>query len=45
MNTEKKQYQPPALVVHGDLEKITLQGGQPNADVAQGANGTAFSPG
>jgi hypothetical protein len=45
MNTEKKQYQPPELIVHGDIEVITLAGSQPNADVPQGNNSTAFSPG
>jgi hypothetical protein len=45
MNAKKKPYQTPELVVHGDLEKITLQAGQPNADVPNGNNNTAYSPG
>lgn len=41
----KKQYVKPHFVVHGDMKKITKQGGQPNADAQNGPNGTAFSPG
>jgi hypothetical protein len=40
----KKVYATPQLTVHGNLEKITLAGNLPNADVPQGADGTAFSP-
>jgi hypothetical protein len=42
---EKKAYSKPELVVHGDVEKITLISGLPNADTPGGPNGTAFSPG
>jgi len=45
MSTEKKQYQTPELIVHGDLEKITLAGNVPNSDVPQGNSNTAYSPG
>jgi hypothetical protein len=45
MSVEKKPYQTPELVVHGDLEKITLAAGSPNADAPQGNNNTAYSPG
>ena len=45
MKPEKKKYHAPRLTIHGDLEKITLMGGAPNSDVAQGPNNTAFSPG
>ena len=41
----KKTYSTPKLIVHGDVEKITLQGGMTNADVPNGPNNTAFSPG
>jgi hypothetical protein len=42
---EKKSYAKPELLVHGDLEKITLEGNQPNADLPGGDDNTAFSPG
>jgi hypothetical protein len=45
MNSEKKQYQPPELIVYGDIEVITLAGSQPNADLPSGNSNTAYSPG
>jgi hypothetical protein len=45
MITQKKPYNQPLLIIHGDVEKITQQGGQPNSDVFRGPDGTAFSPG
>ncbi|GAC1353910.1 MAG: hypothetical protein NVS4B8_27880 [Herpetosiphon sp.] len=41
---EKKIYTTPTLNAYGDVKAITLNGGQPNADLPQGPNGTAFSP-
>jgi hypothetical protein len=41
---EKKNYEEPVLTVYGDVEAITQNGHQPNADVPGGADGTAFSP-
>lgn len=41
---EKKVYVKPELTVHGDIEKITLNGGVINADVPMGPDGTAFCP-
>jgi hypothetical protein len=38
----KKAYVKPELIAHGNVEDITLQGGRPNTDVPQGADGTAF---
>jgi hypothetical protein len=42
MNTEKKQYQKPELVVHGNIEKITMQSNVQNRDAPTGNNNTAF---
>ena len=33
---EKKIYTTPELTVHGDVEKITLQGGATSTDMPQG---------
>ncbi len=38
----KKQYTQPKLTVHGNVEKITLAGGQVNRDANTGPNNTAF---
>ena len=45
MESEKKVYFTPELTVHGDVEKITQLGGQPNADLPKGNANTAFSAG
>lgn len=45
MSNLKKPYTTPRLTVHGDVEKITLQGSEANADVIGGAGGSAFPPG
>ena len=42
MNAQKKEYQTPKLVVHGDLDKITLSGASPNRDTPTGNNDTAY---
>ena len=42
---EKKVYVKPELTVHGDIEKITLNGNLVNADTPSGPNNTAFCPG
>lgn len=42
---EKKVYTKPELTVHGDIEKITLNGNLANSDVPNGASSTAFCPG
>jgi hypothetical protein len=42
---EKKVYEKPELTIHGDIEKITLNGTLPNADVPGGNDGTANCPG
>ena len=42
---EKKEYVKPELTIHGDIEKITLNGNLANSDVPNGPNGTAFCPG
>jgi|RhiMetdeSRZDD1v2_1073273.scaffolds.fasta_scaffold28788_5 hypothetical protein len=39
---ELKPYSTPELTVHGDIERITLQGGASNRDMPSGANNTAF---
>jgi len=39
----KKSYIKPELIVHGDIEKITLNGGQPNSDVPNGPANSSFS--
>ena len=44
MESKKKVYAKPELVIHGDVEEITQLGGCPNADVVSGVN-NAFSPG
>jgi hypothetical protein len=36
VNILKKTYSAPKLSVHGDVEKITLQGGVSQTDVPQG---------
>lgn len=41
---KKKPYTTPQLIVHGDVEKITLQGTVANADVPAGNNNTGFPP-
>lgn len=41
---DKKLYVEPRLVVYGDVEEITQNGHQPNADVPGGNDGTAYSP-
>ena len=45
METQKKTYSEPSLIVHGDVEEITQSGVMPNADLPQGNNNTANSPG
>ena len=40
--TEKKEYETPQLIVHGDVERITLNSTQTNADSPQGIANTAF---
>lgn len=45
MTGEKKPYVEPTVTVYGDVEEITQNGNQVNADVPGGANNTAFSPG
>ncbi len=42
MNNEKKSYSKPELIVHGDVEQITLQAGSQNSDVQPGIANTAF---
>ncbi len=44
MESKKKVYSKPELVIHGDVEEITQAGACPNADVPAGVN-NAFSPG
>lgn len=41
----KEKFIEPELTNYGKLEDITLQGGQPNADVPQGGANTAYTPG
>lgn len=38
----KKAYIKPELTTHGNVEEITLAGGQPNADSPSGVGNTAF---
>ncbi len=38
----KKSYSTPELIVHGDVEQITLQAGLANSDVQPGVPDTAF---
>jgi hypothetical protein len=45
MTSNKKPYNQPMLIIHGDVEKITQNGHQANADVPSGNDNTAFSPG
>jgi hypothetical protein len=45
MAAEKKNYVEPRVTVYGDVEEITQNGHQVNADVPAGNNNTAFSPG
>jgi hypothetical protein len=45
MEYQKKSYSTPQLIVHGDVEQLTLNGHQVNADIPKGNNNTAFSPG
>jgi len=42
METKLKPYYAPELIVHGDAEEITLQGGAANKDMPTGANNSAF---
>jgi len=45
MSTSKqKHYRAPALVVHGDVEDITREADQENADTPQGVPDTANPP-
>jgi len=37
-----KPYSVPELTVHGDIERITLQGGAANRDMPSGPNNSAF---
>jgi hypothetical protein len=37
-----KTYSAPELTVHGDIERITLQGGAANRDMPSGPNNSAF---
>jgi hypothetical protein len=39
---DKKTYHRPQLTNHGNVETITLQGSQINADVPRGGANTAF---
>lgn len=39
---EKKEYVKPELTVHGDIEKITLNGNLADSDVPRGPANTAF---
>jgi hypothetical protein len=41
---EKKTYNEPTLTTYGNVEEITLNGHQENADTPNGVNNTAFSP-
>jgi hypothetical protein len=45
MTAEKRPYVEPTVTVYGDVEEITQNGHQVNADVPAGNNNTAFSPG
>ncbi len=38
---EKKEYETPQLIVHGDVERITLNSNQTNADSPAGIANTA----
>jgi hypothetical protein len=38
---DKKAYVKPELAIHGDIEKITLNGTRDDADVPNGPNNTA----
>jgi hypothetical protein len=38
----KKAYVKPELIAHGNVEDITLQGGQLNSDTPAGVANTAF---
>ena len=40
----KKPYTTPKLTVHGDVEKITLNGTVENTDTPSGSNNSAFPP-
>jgi hypothetical protein len=42
LESEKKAYSPPRLIVHGRVEEITLSSNQINSDVPQGTADTAF---
>jgi hypothetical protein len=42
MNAAKKQYQTPELIVHGNIEKITMQSNQQNRDAPTGNNNNAY---
>jgi hypothetical protein len=39
---EKKPYRTPTLIVHGDVEKITLASDQTNSDSPAGTPDTAY---
>jgi hypothetical protein len=41
---DKSVWETPKLTIHGTVEQITEQGGQPNSDVPHGPTGTAYSP-
>lgn len=43
MANEKQTYSTPKLIVHGTVEKLTLQAGQENADTPKGTPNTAYS--
>lgn len=45
MEKEKKCYTTPKLIIYGNVSQITQHGGAPNADVSQGPDNTAYSPG
>lgn len=42
MEKEKKQYTSPRLVIHGDVERITLNASSQNRDSPTGINNTAY---
>ena len=44
MNTDKQPYEAPTFEVVGTIHEITKSGAQPNSDLAQFQNNTAFGP-
>jgi hypothetical protein len=44
MENEKKTWNEPELKTYGNVEEITQNGHQANADTPNGNNNTAFSP-